>query len=47
MFSHISKPLPDGLSHCVTTQVTSNLGSEFNSFKKGSQIGADEKNTTL
>ena len=47
MFSHISIPLPAGLSHCVTTPTTSNLLSFVNVSKKGTPMGAEEKNTTL
>jgi hypothetical protein len=47
IFSPISIPLPDGLSHWVTTHTTSNLLSLFKCSRKGTPIGAEEQNTTL
>lgn len=46
IFSPISIHLPAGLSHCVTTPTTSNLLSCTNASRKGTPIGAEEKNTT-
>jgi hypothetical protein len=46
-FGFTSIHLPLGASGIVTTHTTSNLLSFCNSCKKGTQIGAPEKNITL